>query len=99
MSSIFLILLIYSILIAKKGNLVGIPLSIFFALSICLVVYPEYANRIANIAGVGRGADLLIYICFLSFLLLVLVIHLKFRRQEIILTELARTLALISVRK
>ena len=99
MSSVLFVLFIYSIQIAKKGNLVGVPLSLFFAISIILVVFPEYANKIANFVGVGRGADLLIYICFVSFLLMVLVIHLKFRRQEVMLTELARKIALLSVRK
>ena len=44
--------------------------------------------------GVGRGADLLLYLLFMLVVSLVLMAHARFRRQDVALTELARAVAL-----
>ena len=58
------------------------------------VIYPEESGVVANFLGVGRGADLLLYLCFMAGILLILLVHLKFRIQTIIITDLARAIAL-----
>ena len=63
-----------------------------------LVWQPEAATRIANALGVGRGADLLLYVMFVLLVILVLLIHGKFRRYDQLITELARSAALANVR-
>jgi len=58
------------------------------------VVFPNYTNAIANVLGIGRGADLLLY----GFVIFVLfyVVH-QYRRQlwqQKVTTDLARALTL-----
>jgi small membrane protein len=85
---------IYSIKIMTRGNLVGLPLLVLSLAAIFFVIYPEESGLIANLLGVGRGADLLLYLCFMAGILLILLVHLKFRVQSIMITELARSVAL-----
>lgn len=58
------------------------------------VLFPNYTNAIANLLGIGRGADLLLY----GFVIFVLfyVVH-QYRRQlwqQKVTTDLARALTL-----
>ena len=58
------------------------------------VLFPNYTNAIANVLGIGRGADLLLY----GFVIFVLfyVVH-QYRRQlwqQKVTTDLARAIAL-----
>ena len=56
-----------------RSTLFDVFLIGFFILSgTLLVLFPEYSNKIAHWAGVGRGADLLFYlsILFLFFLIM-----------------------------
>jgi hypothetical protein len=86
--------LLYSIKLMMRANLVGLPLLLLSLAAIFFVIYPEESGLIANALGVGRGADLLLYFCFMAGVLLILLVHLKFRQQSIMITELARKIAL-----
>jgi len=55
---------------------------------------PSLANGLAGAMGVGRGADLIIYVyCLLSFIL-ILDLSLKLKAQHKVITRLAREIAL-----
>ena len=45
-----------------------LALLVFSGLAVFFILFPEYTNVIAKKLGVGRGADLLFYICILFFL-------------------------------
>ena len=62
----------------------------FAGLAIFFIILPDYTNTIAKKLGVGRGADLLFYICILFFLFIVLKLFARIRRLEKTVTELAR---------
>ena len=66
-----------------------------FVAAVFFVVNPELANRLAALAGVGRGADLFFYITIpgLGFAILLLLSRIRdLERRE---TTLARELALL----
>lgn len=63
-----------------------------------LVVQPELANRLANLVGIGRGADLLLYCFILISLAAIFNLHLRFRENERRLTAVVRGLALQTAR-
>lgn len=86
-------------IIAKGGVTVGLSLIALSILGVVLVIFPEKSTVIANYLGVGRGADLLLYFFFVTMMLLVFHIHMKFRKQSIMITELARHVALSGVVK
>jgi hypothetical protein len=61
-----------------------------------VIALPEISNRVAHLVGIGRGADLILYLmCFVS-ILLVLYFYQKQRRLEISVTELVRNDAMRS---
>lgn len=71
--------------IIMLGFLVAAASSVFF---------PEAWTWLANLFGIGRGADLLLYLLVLAFFGLMASSYRRFRQLENTLTELARQLAL-----
>lgn len=56
---------------------------------------PSHATRMAEIVGIGRGVDLIIYVWLVISLVIVLNLHLKLRSQMELITELAREIAIL----
>jgi small membrane protein len=59
------------------------------------VLFPDLTNRLANIVGVGRGADLLLYILSLAFIVYVVNSYLYQQQEKDALYRLARKVALM----
>lgn len=59
------------------------------------VLYPNVTTQVAHIVGVGRGADLLLYIMVLVFIGYVLNNYLNQQRDKDIVYRLARKVALL----
>ncbi len=75
---------------------------IFFALAligIVMVAQPDWANAVAHFFGVGRGADLLVYLGFSGLVFLWLGLYSRQREMDVRLTELARRLAILQAEK
>ncbi len=64
------------------------------AVGAVLVLFPELANYAASLVGVGRGADLLLYLLVLAVYAGGLLVLAKFRRIERQMTDLVRQIAL-----
>jgi small membrane protein len=58
------------------------------------VLFPESANSLARVVGVGRGADLVLYCFMLGAFIAIFNVHLRLRSQSETMTELARQLAI-----
>ena len=58
------------------------------------VFFPQFWTWLANLLGIGRGADLITYLLVLTFLGYVATTHRRFRSLESDVTELARQIAL-----
>lgn len=74
----------------KRILLVG-----FMIAAIAAVIYPEELTVIANMLGVGRGADLLLYATVAALVFSLLVIYAKFKDAETKIDELARHIAIL----
>lgn len=59
-----------------------------------LVWTPEQSTAVAEFIGIGRGADLILYLWVCISLNMLLSLHLKLRVQHETLTKLARAMAL-----
>jgi hypothetical protein len=95
---VLLFVLTCGVRIAVGGHrLWGWGMIAFAALGIPLVWAPDIATRIANFAGVGRGADLLLYMLFVVVVVLLVPIHGHLRNHQRVLTELVRREALARV--
>lgn len=92
---IFLAILIYSFQQKKYSGLVSWILQLASMLGIVFAIFPNLSTRLANLLGVGRGADLTFYLFIPISLLLILHLNAKLRRQTIGTTELVREIALL----
>ncbi len=63
-------------------------------LGITMVVVPDFTTKVANLVGVGRGADLFFYLAIVGFSFAGLVLYSKIRDLEASITQLVRTIAL-----
>jgi small membrane protein len=66
----------------------------FIAVGAIFVVNPEWTNRIAHFVGVGRGADLVLYLLFPTTITMFLYLYRKNRETQEKLTALTRHIAL-----
>ena len=64
------------------------------AAGLYFVWLPAHASSLAAFAGIGRGADLILYVWLVISLILFLDLHLKLRSQTEIITTLARELTI-----
>ena len=75
-----------------------LALTVFGGLAIFFILFPDYTNIVATKLGVGRGADLLFYLCILLFIFIILKLFARIRRLEKLLTEHIRQTAKSEVR-
>jgi hypothetical protein len=79
---------------ARHQALQRVFLLLFIVAAGSSVLVPQVWTFAAQLLGVGRGADLLLYITVLAFLGFVATTYRRFRRIEHDMTELARKVAL-----
>ena len=58
------------------------------------VWFPTHSTRLAELVGIGRGVDLILYTWVCISLIVLLNLHLKLRTQMEVITTLARKIAL-----
>ena len=90
---------IYSIKLISLGYSYGFLLLIISAISIYFVLNPKLTGILANYLGVGRGADLLLYLSFCVGIILILALSIKIRNLNKCITDLARYIAINMVSK
>lgn len=71
-------------------SLLSYVMMILSLLGMFFVIEPEVTTVVAKAVGIGRGADLLLYFFVIINFLLLLLIHAKFSRYDVIITKLAR---------
>ncbi|MFC6286534.1 DUF2304 domain-containing protein [Nocardioides sp. GCM10027113] len=60
------------------------------------VIAPDSVTRMANVVGVGRGADLLLYVLVVAFMFTSAALHQHVRRLNDSIAELTRSHALLA---
>jgi hypothetical protein len=95
---VFTVLLIAVMLVAF-AQLSRIPL--VGGVVICVALFgayivwmPDQATYLANLIGIGRGADLVLYVWVLISCAILLLLYLNLREQLQLITALARRMAL-----
>jgi hypothetical protein len=69
---------------------------VFLAIGMVVaVLFPDTTNDLAHLVGVGRGADLLLYVTVVAFILYVLNSYLHQQDQRDALYRLARKIAIV----
>ena len=70
--------------------------SVAAVVGLVLIWRPDLANVFAHWVGVGRGADLIMYCFVVIGLIVTLNVHLRVKGNLAMITELARTIALLN---
>jgi hypothetical protein len=96
--SVFLLLLIRISRQRSTGKIFKGVASLVIAVACSVVIFPAVTNRIAAIVGVGRGADLIIYLCLAVGAYLMTIVYLQVRRNELQIAKLVQRLAIDSNR-
>ena len=86
-------------LIVSRSIVLGYLLLILSTTSLVLVMNPEASTLIANVLGVGRATDLLVYLLFISMVFVLVSNLIRFRNIDRMITSLARETALATVAK
>ncbi|HPT95394.1 MAG TPA: DUF2304 domain-containing protein [Microbacteriaceae bacterium] len=79
---------------ARNKAIRAITLLVLLACGVFAVIFPSVINDLANIVGVGRGADLLLYAFIVVFVGNALATVRRQRAQDLQITRLAREIAL-----
>ena len=92
-------LVLFAMLVVAFAQLPQIPLVggvvICAALFGAYIVWmPDHATYLANLVGIGRGADLVLYVWVLISSAIVLLLYLNLQGQLQLITVLARKMAL-----
>ena len=83
-------LLVYYLMLMRSAVAELILLIVLSGISVFFILFPDKTNVIAHKLGVGRGADLLFYVCILLFLFFVLKLFSRIRRLEKKITGIIR---------
>lgn len=86
--------LFYGASLGRSSVLLRLALFGIVAIGFGFVWFPDITNVIALQVGVGRGADLVMYIWIILTLLLIVRLHIRLREQSEALTQLARRITL-----
>src|SRR6478735_9079361 len=89
-----LLLLVRSHGTNRGGALVKIGMAVFLVFAAYAVIRPDDVTWVAGKLGVGRGADLVLYLLVIGFGLFAISTYLRFKELELKYARLARAIAL-----
>ena len=99
LSALLVAMLAYAVIAARRTRFVSTLIGLAALAGLYFVWQPDSANELANWVGIGRGADLVLYVWVVLSMLVGLNLHLRLRTQADQITRLARALALLEARK
>lgn len=67
----------------------------FTTIAVLFILFPDSANEVANVLGVGRGADLVLYFLVVLFIFFILSYYLRTNDEQKRIVVLARRLAIL----
>ena len=91
-------ILLYSWIEYRRSPAVALLTVVVAGAGIYFVWVPEHSTQLAELVGIGRGVDLILYIWVCLSLIVLLNLHLKLRTQMESITALARKIALADAR-
>ncbi|MGH9437104.1 MAG: DUF2304 family protein [Terriglobia bacterium] len=92
--AVFLLLLLRIFQQRALGPVFRAVTVVLIGLASYVVIDPNAANRVAAFAGVGRGADLIIYICMAVGAYLLTVLYVRLKETDLRVARLVQRLAI-----
>lgn len=93
-----LLVIVYGLREWRRSRLVGLSLIGISLVGAFFVWFPSTADRVAALAGVGRGADLIFYSYSAISFVMILNLGLKQRELQKSITDLARHISIAQPR-
>jgi small membrane protein len=87
-------ILLYSTMTYRQAPIIGLLTVAAAFCGLYFVWFPSHATRLAELVGIGRGVDLILYTWVVISLIMLLNLHLKLRSQMELITRLARKIAI-----
>jgi len=87
-------ILLYAWTEYRRSPVVALLTLVVAAAGLYFVWIPEHSTQLAELVGIGRGVDLMLYVWVCISLIVLLNLHLKLRTQMELITTLARKVAL-----
>src|SRR5437763_9806741 len=84
----------YFLIVTRTSALRRLFVLLFFGSGIVFIIDPDLTTDIANLVGIGRGADLVLYLTTLFLLFLCFNFRLRFLTVQDELTRVVREIAL-----
>jgi hypothetical protein len=94
LSLLLCFVLIYSWAEYRRSPAVALLSFIAGLAGLYFIWMPSHSTQVAEFIGIGRGADLIMYLWVCISLIVLLNLHLKLRSQHEVITALARAIAL-----
>ena len=94
LSALLSAILLYAWREHRRSPAVATLSALATAAGLYFVWFQEHSTRLAELVGIGRGVDLVLYVWVCISLLVLLNLHLKLRAQHELITILARKLAI-----
>ncbi|MDF1599739.1 DUF2304 domain-containing protein [Mesorhizobium sp. YIM 152430] len=98
LGALLLLLLMYAIAQFRRSRPISIAIILCCVVGFVFVISPDLSTSVANYLGVGRGADLVIYLVAIVTLAGIFNLHLRIRASDHLVTELARAFAISTAR-
>jgi small membrane protein len=87
-------ILLYASMTYRQAPIIGFLSVMATCWGLYFVWFPSHATRLAEVVGIGRGVDLILYTWVGISLIMLLNLHLKLRAQLELITLLARKIAI-----
>ena len=87
-------ILLYATMTYRQAPIIGLLTVIAASWGLYFVWFPSHATRLAELVGINRGVDLILYTWVVISLIMLLNLHLKMRAQLELITLLARKIAI-----
>lgn len=95
--AVFAVLALFLLLPTRGSRHVAIrrlTMLLLFAIAVVAIAFPSATTAVANVIGIGRGADLLLYGLIIVFVGNSIIVQRRHRQLEAQITTLARQVAL-----
>jgi hypothetical protein len=79
---------------AGVSRVLRLILYVTVTMGIYFVWFPEHTTELANLIGIGRGTDLVLYLWIILSFIIILNLHLKMKQMLFYLTEVVRFVAI-----
>ncbi len=89
-----LIVMIYGLKLFINNSNLGLFLIIISLLCILVILFPEIGKILSNFFGVARGTDLLLFFSFIIGIIFAIIIHVKIKHLDKLITDLSRHIAI-----